>query len=147
MNVSINNDAWIPDVENLRLSSFVYNMWDSKVVELIDSNERIWKWELIVNTFSEEDAENILRILLAKEPHDDCLLWSSESSGEYSVCSAYKLLQNSGENPRAYVLQTNYWNFYKKNFGSKISLLKSRLQSGEYNGIIFLYGLTCSTES
>lgn len=99
------------------------------------------------NSFSEEDAENILRILLAKEPHDDCLLWSSESSGEYSVCSAYKLLQNSGENPRAYVLQTNYWNFYKKNFGSKISLLKSRLQSGEYNGIIFLYGLTCSTES
>ncbi|KAA3472907.1 reverse transcriptase [Gossypium australe] len=98
MNVSVNNDAWISDVENLRLSSFVFNMRDSKVAELIDK----------------EDAEKILRIPLAKEPHDDFLVWSGESLGEYSVHSAYKLLRNSGENLRAYALQADYRNFYKK---------------------------------
>ncbi|KAA3487455.1 hypothetical protein EPI10_031278 [Gossypium australe] len=72
---------------------------DSKVAKLIDTNKRIWKRELIANTFSEGDAEKILRIPLAQEPHDDFLVWSGESSGE-----AYKLLQNSCANPRAYAL-------------------------------------------
>ncbi|MBA0753295.1 hypothetical protein Gogos_005641, partial [Gossypium gossypioides] len=33
---------------------------------------------------------------------------------EFSVRSAYKLLENSGYNPRAYALQIDYRNFYKK---------------------------------
>ncbi|MBA0786836.1 hypothetical protein Gotri_027836 [Gossypium trilobum] len=35
-------------------------------------------------------------------------------SGEFTVRSAYKLLQRSIDNPRAYALQTIYRNFYKK---------------------------------
>ncbi|KAG8490621.1 hypothetical protein CXB51_013849 [Gossypium anomalum] len=80
MNVTINNDASIPDAETFRLSSFVHNMQDSKVTELIDTNKRIWKRELIVNTFLEGDAKKILRIPLAQEPHDHFLVWSGEPS-------------------------------------------------------------------
>lgn len=65
------------------------------------------------NTFLEGDAEKILCIPLAQEPHDDFLVWSGESSGKFSVRSAYKLLQNYGYNPRAYALQIDYRNFYK----------------------------------
>ncbi|KAA3467613.1 Ribonuclease H-like superfamily protein [Gossypium australe] len=110
INVSINDDAWIPDTVSFRLTSVVNTMRDSRVNELIDSNERIWKRELINNTFSEEDARKILRISLAQVPHNDFLVWG----GEFSVRSAYKLLQTSDENPRAYTLQTVYMKFYKK---------------------------------
>ncbi|KAG8474114.1 hypothetical protein CXB51_034154 [Gossypium anomalum] len=50
-------------------------MRDFKVNELIDSNNKLWKRELINNTFIEEDAGRILRIPLARIPHDDFLIW------------------------------------------------------------------------
>ncbi|KAG8483631.1 hypothetical protein CXB51_022417 [Gossypium anomalum] len=80
-NISVINDAWIPDASNSRLSSV-------------------------------GEAERILRIPLAREPHDDFMVWSGEPLGEFSVRGAYKLLQIS--DPRAYALQTIYRDFYKK---------------------------------
>lgn len=67
---------------------------------------------MIVNTFPEEVAELILRIPLAMEPQTDFLAWNREHSGDFSVRSAYKLLQ-SGD-PRAYIVQNVYRDFYKK---------------------------------
>lgn len=65
-----------------------------KVAELINNNVREWNRELIVNTFPEEAAGKILGIPLAREPHEDFQAWSGEPSGEFSVRSAYKLLQS-----------------------------------------------------
>ncbi|KAK5844503.1 hypothetical protein PVK06_000643 [Gossypium arboreum] len=87
-------------------------MTDFKVADLINNAERKWKRELIVNTFGEEDASRILRIPLARELHSDFMVWSGEQSGEFSVRSAYKLLQTS--DPRAYDLQNIYRDFYKR---------------------------------
>ncbi|MFQ6626289.1 hypothetical protein Gotur_005883 [Gossypium turneri] len=67
-------------------------MRDFKVNELIDSNNRLWKRELINITFTEEDVARILRIPLARTPHEDFLIWGGELSGEFTVRSAYKLL-------------------------------------------------------
>ncbi|MBA0865196.1 hypothetical protein Goshw_009947 [Gossypium schwendimanii] len=83
------------------------------VLELIDSNECIWKQGLINDTFLQSDAVNILQILLAQEAHEDFLVWGEERSGEFSVCSAYKLLQKNLEDPTAYALQTRSSVFYK----------------------------------
>ncbi|KAK8279577.1 hypothetical protein V6Z12_D09G121800 [Gossypium hirsutum] len=112
-NISI-TDAWISDSVNFRLSSKINSLHVSNVEELIGSNNRNWKVELINNTFTEEDAARILRIPLAQTPHEDFLFWGGEMSGEFTVRSAYKLLQRSIDNPRAYALQTIYRNFYKK---------------------------------
>ncbi|KAA3458512.1 reverse transcriptase [Gossypium australe] len=111
-NISVFEDAWIPNYDNARLTVGVGNSHFVKVVELINSNEREWNRYLIGNTFPEADAELILRISLAMEPHEDLLVWSGELSGEFSVRSSYKLLQNS--NPTAYALQNIYRGFYNK---------------------------------
>ncbi|MBA0859807.1 hypothetical protein Goshw_011035, partial [Gossypium schwendimanii] len=44
----------------------------------------------------------------------DFQVWSAEASGKYTVRSAYKLLQGIEEDPRAYTLQDDYKDFYKK---------------------------------
>ncbi|KAA3485194.1 RNA-directed DNA polymerase [Gossypium australe] len=112
--ISVLNDVWIPDLINSKLSSYVNNLSDFKVAELIDESSRNWKTELIGSTFSEDVAERILRIPLVIEPHNDILAWRGESLGEFTVRSAYKLLQGIGIDPRAYALQTDYNKFYKK---------------------------------
>ncbi|MFQ6668328.1 hypothetical protein Gotur_034012, partial [Gossypium turneri] len=106
-------------------------MRDFKVNELIDSNNRLWKRELINSTFTEEDAARIFRIPLARTPYEDFLIWGSELLGEFTVRSAYKLLQSSDENLTAYALQTIYRKFYKKlwslNLPTKIKITIWRL--------------------
>ncbi|KAA3485049.1 reverse transcriptase [Gossypium australe] len=101
-NISISSDAWIPSVVNFRLSTEVDFMRDLKGQEVIEG------------TFLEEDSARILRIPLAEIPHAKFLVWGGEGSGEFSIRSAYKLLQTMENHPRAYALQSDYKKFYKK---------------------------------
>ncbi|KAA3472830.1 reverse transcriptase [Gossypium australe] len=64
--ISVINDVWIPDARNSRLSSFVNNLSDFKVAEIVDASSRKWKKELISSIFPEDVAKKILRISLAK---------------------------------------------------------------------------------
>ncbi|KAA3477623.1 reverse transcriptase [Gossypium australe] len=112
--ISVLHDIWIPDLINPKLSSHANNLSDCKVADLIDESSRRWKSELIESTFPEYVAEKISRIPLAVESHDDRLAWRGEPSGEFTICSAYKLLQSIEMDPRAYAVQTDYKKFYKK---------------------------------
>ncbi|KAA3481446.1 reverse transcriptase [Gossypium australe] len=71
MKISITEDAWIPNYVNVRLRSRVDNLQIDKVADLIYSNEREWKRDLIVNTFPEDVADLIFQIPLSLEPHED----------------------------------------------------------------------------
>ncbi|MBA0700563.1 hypothetical protein Goari_022722, partial [Gossypium aridum] len=75
---------------------------------------RTWKKELIEATFPEDVTEKILSIPLSEVSHEDFQVWRAEASDEYTVRSAYKLLQGTEDNPRAYALQDDYKDFYKK---------------------------------
>ncbi|KAA3474808.1 reverse transcriptase [Gossypium australe] len=112
MNISIGNDAWVPDLVNSRLLFTYKGSNESKVAELINSQIREWNREVIDYTFGADEAEKIICIPLAKIPPDDLLAWSSESSGGFSVKSTYKLLQSF--DPRAYAVQNIYNEFYRK---------------------------------
>ncbi|KAA3465452.1 reverse transcriptase-like protein [Gossypium australe] len=94
-NISINEDAWIPNYDNIRLMSRFDNLQSDKAEALIN---RV--------------ADLILRIPIAAEAHEDFMAWNEEPSGEFTVKSSYKLLQRS--DPTAYALQTVYKDFYKK---------------------------------
>ncbi|KAA3466275.1 Ribonuclease H-like superfamily protein [Gossypium australe] len=120
------NDAWVPDLQHSRLSFHVNSLNDFRVADLIDHSSRKWRREVLEATFSEFIVEKILRIPLATEANDDVVAWCGEHSGEFSVRSAYKLLQSHEVDPTAYVLQNAYKNFYKKlwslNLPSKIKI-------------------------
>ncbi|KAH1096770.1 hypothetical protein J1N35_013691 [Gossypium stocksii] len=117
VSISAINDSWIPSLCYPRLVSQVTNLRDCKVAELIDETNRVWKREVIDSTFPAEIAAGILCIPLARETHEDILAWKGESSGEFTVRSAYKLLQEKENDPSAYALQTDYRKFYKQLWG------------------------------
>ncbi|KAH1031312.1 hypothetical protein J1N35_043486 [Gossypium stocksii] len=73
-----------------------------------------WKTDLIHNTFQEEIAQKILQIPLAETVNEDGQVWKGEQSGEYSVCSAYKLLQDSTLDPSRNLIQADGKKFYRK---------------------------------
>ncbi|KAA3470829.1 reverse transcriptase [Gossypium australe] len=94
-NISISEDAWILNYDNIRLMSRFDNLQSDKVEALIN-----------------KVADLILRIPLTAEAHEDFMAWNEEPSGEFTVKSSYKLLQRS--DPTAYALQIVYKDFYKK---------------------------------
>ncbi|MBA0626635.1 hypothetical protein Godav_004268 [Gossypium davidsonii] len=114
-----------------RLSPHFTNLYEHKVAYLIDDRNRKWKKELIEATFPAEISEKIFCIPLAKEPHDDFLVWRGESSGEFTVRSAYKLLQSFENDPRAYALQNESRNFYRNiwllNLPPKLKIIEELL--------------------
>ncbi|KAA3466682.1 reverse transcriptase [Gossypium australe] len=112
MNISISRDLWVPSCVNSRLLTVVDGSSLISVAELIDSQSRKWNKEVIRHTFAADEADRILRIPLAKVPHEDFRAWSGEQSGEFLVKSAYKLLQSF--DPRAYAVQNVYKEFYRK---------------------------------
>ncbi|KAA3474429.1 reverse transcriptase [Gossypium australe] len=86
-------DVWLPGANSYKLSSSIINPSISLVSDLIDNNSRVWKRKVIENTFSRDDVARILRIPLAKKDHNDFQVWRDESSRDFLVRSAYKLLQ------------------------------------------------------
>lgn len=114
VNISVNGDYWIPDLSLGRLSELNLNLNDARVTDFIDPSNRIWKEEVIKSTFLEDVAEKILSIPLSETPHEDFQVWRAEASGDYTVRSAYKLLQGNADNPSAYAIQEDYKSFYKK---------------------------------
>ncbi|MBA0673152.1 hypothetical protein Goklo_024978 [Gossypium klotzschianum] len=73
-----------------------------------------WKAEMNANTFSVDIVRKILPIPLARAVHDDVQVWRGEPSGEFSVKSAYKLLQEANSGPSNNLIQTEIKDFYKK---------------------------------
>lgn len=118
--------------ENQSKSWISFKIWKFTYILFWLWKDGAWAHRLPrVYTFSTTDVGKILRIPLARTPHEDLLVWGGEHSGEFSIHSAYKLLQKSNEIPRAYPLQTNYGNFYKKlwrlNLPTKIKIIVWRI--------------------
>lgn len=57
------------------------------------SGDRTWDIDLIEDMFNERDRRCILQIQISPRWEEDVMYWSKEVSGNYSVRSAYKLIQ------------------------------------------------------
>ncbi|KAA3474616.1 reverse transcriptase [Gossypium australe] len=92
-NVFIWDDKWVPGNEMFSCQNSTQNSSLVKVADLIDTSTRKWNEELVLNTFTERDAERILCIPL-----------------EYSVRSGHRVLSHVGQTQ----IQNNVKQFYKR---------------------------------
>ncbi|KAK5771923.1 hypothetical protein PVK06_048179 [Gossypium arboreum] len=102
------------EVDSLERPNSPDNLQPELVSDLIDGVNRKWKIELINNTFHLEVARKILHIPLSESAHEDFQVWKGEQTGEYSVRSAYKLLQIANLDPSNYLLQTKNKKLFEK---------------------------------
>ncbi|KAG8473534.1 hypothetical protein CXB51_035814 [Gossypium anomalum] len=124
-------DLWISGAKIDRLQNEVSNENIKTVSDLIDPVSRTWNTDLIISTFNADVAKKILQIPLAETTYEDFQVWRGESSGEFSVRSAYKLLQEANSGPSNNYLQAETRDFYRKlwnlHLPSKIKITNWRI--------------------
>ncbi|MBA0576988.1 hypothetical protein Golob_023966, partial [Gossypium lobatum] len=109
--ISIWIDQWILGIEPESWLNRGGNGELELVSDLIDSTSKMWKTKIITTTFQMDIAQRILQIPLAIIDCEDMQVWKGEHSGEFSVRSAYKLLQDASLDPSSYllILDTREW--------------------------------------
>ncbi|MFQ6660055.1 hypothetical protein Gotur_028695 [Gossypium turneri] len=101
--ISIWTDRWIPGIEPETWQNRGDNGELALVSDIIDSTNKKWKKEIITTTFQRDIAKKILQIPLTRTDCEDMQVWKGELSGEFSVRSAYKLLQEASLDPSSYL--------------------------------------------
>ncbi|KAA3473127.1 reverse transcriptase [Gossypium australe] len=115
--ISIWNDAWLPEPRNGRIQCQAIDIRFSKVADLIDKEATTWKQDIISSLFAEEQSRCILAIPLVSSRPPDVLIWRGDNTGCYTVKSGYKRTITTG-NPRVH--NEDSANFFTKLWGLKI---------------------------
>ncbi|KAK5835012.1 hypothetical protein PVK06_010694 [Gossypium arboreum] len=102
-NISIEEDVWVPNGEDLLIKKIVNRPNVIKVEDLIDNRNRTWRARLILNTFSVE--------------------LGGEALGEYTVRSGYKFLLQRHENYRHNEINRCYKKLWRSDLPSKINII------------------------
>ena len=81
---------WIPNhPKNWVIYQPHVEEWEWRVSDLIDSDFKRWRSELIIANFHKDDAEAILRIPLSHRAVLDSIIWLPNKNGRYPVKSGY----------------------------------------------------------
>lgn len=107
-NVNIVKDLWLPDLTNPYVYTVNETIMNKNVSNLMLVGQNQWDVDLIIDVFIERDASLIMGIPLASNSEDDTWYWRKEWLGQYSVKSAYHLLQE-GKEETVTVNYSNYW--------------------------------------
>uniref|UniRef100_A0A803PUD0 Reverse transcriptase domain-containing protein n=1 Tax=Cannabis sativa TaxID=3483 RepID=A0A803PUD0_CANSA len=96
--ISILNDPWLPDSSNPYVQSTHPALVDQQVDSLMCMEGHSWDLEVLDDLFVARDRDLIISIQLSDHSYVDRWSWSLETSGLFSVKSAYKYLQTAHGN-------------------------------------------------
>lgn len=91
--IPIINQPWLADLENPFITSQHIALREATVHNLFKTNSREWDGDIINDLFDDRDREAIKNIVLCRNQYADTRYWLFEQNGQYTVRSAYKLLQ------------------------------------------------------
>lgn len=91
--INITGQPWLQENCNPYVSTVSPVLRDKKVASLLCMDSKEWDIEVVRDVFNERDQECILKIPLSADSSEDVMFWNLEDSGNYSVKSAYRLLQ------------------------------------------------------
>ena len=92
--VKIWQHRWLPIKHPTLITSAPLESLDDATLDLlIDTTTRTWNAEMIEGIFTPTEAEQILRIPLARQQCADELYWPFTQSGSYTTKSGYRFLK------------------------------------------------------
>uniref|UniRef100_A0A803QEC5 Reverse transcriptase zinc-binding domain-containing protein n=1 Tax=Cannabis sativa TaxID=3483 RepID=A0A803QEC5_CANSA len=118
--VSILNDPWLPDSINPYVETVHPALINQNVVSLLCVDNHSWDVEVINDLFGERDKNLILSIQLSDHSPLDRWSWNLESSGFFSVKSAYRFLQSTQGNWTDLVVTSSWKKLWKLEVPPKV---------------------------
>lgn len=126
-------DPRIPDVQTVQDPPLTLGWDPQRATEdhLMIASPNRWNIPLINSLFDPCSAASILKIPLSSKPHMDKWIWREEKRGNFSVRSAYHLIQSSsslatGESSSSQALNPIWKAIWKMNIPHKIRLFAWR---------------------
>lgn len=99
--ISILKDPWLPCDTNPFVSTREPGLVNMKVANLMHADRLAWDVDLVRDMFNERESEAILSIPLCSSRQKDIWFWQFDKSGQYTVKSAYRKLQDLKEEAQA----------------------------------------------
>ena len=96
--IDVLKQPWLKDA-NPYITSASPALVNCKVVSLMSENQEEWDKDILNDLFNERDQQCIQEVRIGDSGREDRIYWSQEAHGNYSVRSAYRLLQR----------QKGYW--------------------------------------
>lgn len=93
VSVRVRDQPWLQDECNPYITSELQGLEHITVSSLMKTGERQWEEEIVMDWFNFRDQQCILNTSIGGDDEEDLLYWGQESSGEYSVKSAYRMIQ------------------------------------------------------
>lgn len=90
--IEVLKQPWLTDI-NPYITSESPSLVNCKVVSLMSENQVGWDNEILSDLFNDRDQRCIKDVKIGEYGLEDRVYWSQEARGNYSVRSAYKLLQ------------------------------------------------------
>lgn len=110
-------DKWLPRGSSYEvISPRLFLHQDTRVSELIHTERKSWKEEVIRQLFLPVDDESILGIPLSIRLLGDRIIWAETNNGCFTICSAYKVAMNlhcTAQNASA-SSYSSQWGFWRK---------------------------------
>lgn len=80
-------------MDNPYITTDSLSIENGSVVSLMQTNTKEWDLEVIRDIFNVRDQHHIINTKIEQDLERDTLYWKHEQSGNYSVRSAYRLIQ------------------------------------------------------
>uniref|UniRef100_A0A803P3E2 RNase H type-1 domain-containing protein n=1 Tax=Cannabis sativa TaxID=3483 RepID=A0A803P3E2_CANSA len=93
-NTRILGSPWLPSTDNKYVSSTHLGLRTHTVSSLFQPNMICWDADVVCDLFSPQEADLILGIPLSNTARPDCWSWTADHKGNFTVQSAYHLLQS-----------------------------------------------------
>lgn len=91
--ITILNQPWLNDNLNPYISTVSPSLVDQKVSALFRIGTKEWDLDILKDIFEERDQNCIVNTIVEPCLNTDVMCWNLENSGQYSVRSAYRFLQ------------------------------------------------------
>lgn len=91
--IKIIGQPWLNNLESPYISTVSPSLTNQMVFSLFHTGTKEWDMEVINDIFDARDQQCIVNTRVEQELDKDTLCWKLENSGQYSVKSAYKLIQ------------------------------------------------------
>lgn len=105
--INILEDPWLPMINEAYVQTHSEILKGQLVSSLMNTNSNSWDTDLILDVFNDRDANIILSIPVNKSIKDSWY-WRREKMGQYSVKSAYLLMQEDKTN-NSMTANSGFW--------------------------------------